>query len=91
MNYAVVVLAIITIISVCTWVVDGRKHFTGPRDLDALLELARADIGTVSHGGKNDRIQHEAESGSGTLVSTPVSDAGPGGAPLAPNEKGKLQ
>jgi hypothetical protein len=27
---------------VVTYIVDGRKNFTGPRDLGALLEMARA-------------------------------------------------
>ena len=32
------------IISVITWIVDGRKNFIGPRDLGALLELARSEV-----------------------------------------------
>ncbi|ORY34978.1 amino acid permease-domain-containing protein [Naematelia encephala] len=40
MNYAVVVLGIVTIMAGLTWIFDGRKHFIGPRDLGALLELA---------------------------------------------------
>jgi amino acid transporter len=43
MNYAIAVFAFILIISVITWIVDGRKNFVGPRDLGALLELARAE------------------------------------------------
>lgn len=31
-------------ISVITWIVDGRKNFIGPRDLGALLELARSEV-----------------------------------------------
>ncbi|WVQ79456.1 hypothetical protein IAT38_001555 [Cryptococcus sp. DSM 104549] len=44
MNYAVVVFGIIFIISVITWIIDGRKNFIGPRDLGALLELARSEV-----------------------------------------------
>ncbi|KAM0786528.1 hypothetical protein ACM66B_001985 [Microbotryomycetes sp. NB124-2] len=44
MNYTVVVLGIIVIVAAVTWIVDGRKHFIGPRDLGGLLELARTEI-----------------------------------------------
>ncbi|WVQ75176.1 hypothetical protein IAR50_004786 [Cryptococcus sp. DSM 104548] len=44
MNYAVCVFGFILIVSVITWVVDGRKNFIGPRDLGALLELARSEV-----------------------------------------------
>ncbi|WVO13740.1 hypothetical protein L204_101362 [Cryptococcus depauperatus] len=44
MNYAVVVFGLIFIVSVITWIVDGRKNFIGPRDLGALLELARSEV-----------------------------------------------
>ncbi|WVW86645.1 hypothetical protein I302_108698 [Kwoniella bestiolae CBS 10118] len=44
MNYAVAVLALVFLISVITWIVDGRKNFIGPRDLGALLELARSEV-----------------------------------------------
>ena len=30
------------IISIITWVVDGRKNFIGPRDLHVLLDLAKS-------------------------------------------------
>lgn len=48
MNYAVAVFGFVGIVSVITWVVDGRKNFTGPRDLGGLLELAHAEIGEDS-------------------------------------------
>jgi choline transport protein len=35
----------IVIISTITWFADGRKRFTGPRDLGMLLEAARAATG----------------------------------------------
>ncbi|KAK8849460.1 hypothetical protein IAR55_004793 [Kwoniella newhampshirensis] len=44
MNYAIVVLGIVFIISSITWIVDGRRNFIGPRDLGALLELARSEV-----------------------------------------------
>lgn len=56
MNYAVVVFGVIcksclvalyltsVIVAMITWIVQGRKHFVGPRDLGALLELARAEL-----------------------------------------------
>ncbi|GAA5995675.1 hypothetical protein JCM5350_007799 [Sporobolomyces pararoseus] len=44
MNYAIAVLAFATIVSILTWIFQGRKTFTGPRDLGALLELARVQV-----------------------------------------------
>lgn len=49
-----------------TWIVDGRKNYTGPRDLEGLLELARAarrqPVETVELAGLDDKgrpIQRE--------------------------------
>lgn len=37
MNYCVAAFAIVLIISVIQWIVDGRKNYTGPQiDVDAL-------------------------------------------------------
>ncbi|GAA5886351.1 hypothetical protein JCM16303_002508 [Sporobolomyces ruberrimus] len=44
MNYAIAVLALVLIVSVVTFAISGRKTYTGPRDLGALLELARAEV-----------------------------------------------
>ncbi|GAA5952667.1 hypothetical protein JCM3765_002240 [Sporobolomyces pararoseus] len=44
MNYAIAVFGFVFIVSVITWVIQGRKTFVGPRDLGALLELARAEV-----------------------------------------------
>ncbi|GAA6061136.1 hypothetical protein JCM10212_001736 [Sporobolomyces blumeae] len=44
MNYAIAVFGIVFIVSVITWFTQGRKTFVGPRDLGALLELARAEV-----------------------------------------------
>ncbi|GAA6010600.1 hypothetical protein JCM11491_002990 [Sporobolomyces phaffii] len=44
MNYSIAVFAFVFIVSVITWFVQGRKNFVGPRDLGALLELARAEV-----------------------------------------------
>ncbi|BGP33126.1 hypothetical protein JCM10296v2_004915 [Rhodotorula toruloides] len=44
MNYAVAVMGIVFILSTITWLFQGRKTFTGPRDLGGLLELARAEV-----------------------------------------------
>ncbi|AAW43538.1 choline transporter, putative [Cryptococcus deneoformans JEC21] len=64
MNYAVVVLGIIFIISVITWIVDGRKNFIGPRDLGALLELARSEVDAtkvnVHHHGHSHPNEHQS-------------------------------
>lgn len=30
MNYVIVVIAIVTIMCAITWIVDGKKNFTGP-------------------------------------------------------------
>ena len=32
-----VVLAIVTIMAVVTWIVDGRRNFEGPRNVEKLL------------------------------------------------------
>lgn len=44
MNYAVVVFGIIFIVASCTWAFGARKTYVGPRDIGALLELARAEV-----------------------------------------------
>ncbi|GJN89992.1 hypothetical protein Rhopal_002981-T1 [Rhodotorula paludigena] len=44
MNYAVAVFGLIAIVSIATWFLQGRKSFSGPRDLGGLLELARAEV-----------------------------------------------
>jgi choline transport protein len=41
MNYAIAVFGIVGLVSVVTWLVDGRKNFQGPKDIEGLLELAR--------------------------------------------------
>jgi choline transport protein len=41
MNYAIAVFGIVAIVSVVTWLVDGQKNFSGPKDIEGLLELAR--------------------------------------------------
>lgn len=41
MNYAIVVFTIVMIMCGVTWVVDGRKHFQGPSDLDARLAMGK--------------------------------------------------
>ncbi|KII95549.1 hypothetical protein PLICRDRAFT_170188 [Plicaturopsis crispa FD-325 SS-3] len=43
MNYTVCVFFIVFCVAMGTWIFKGRKEFTGPRDLGALLELARAE------------------------------------------------
>ena len=40
MNYAVVVLGVVLVLSAGTWIFQGRKEFTGPRNLEELLEAA---------------------------------------------------
>ncbi|GAA5850360.1 hypothetical protein JCM5353_004359 [Sporobolomyces roseus] len=44
MNYAIAVFGFVFIVSAITWFAQGRKTFTGPRDLGALFELARAEV-----------------------------------------------
>lgn len=41
MNYVSVVIAIVGLLCLGTWIVDGRKHFDGPRELEERLALAR--------------------------------------------------
>ena len=50
MNYAVAVLGLIASIAALTWFVQARHHYTGPRDLGGLLELARAELQTRTSG-----------------------------------------
>ncbi|GAA6053382.1 hypothetical protein JCM3770_002297 [Rhodotorula araucariae] len=57
MNYAVAVLGLVALVSVATWVVQGRKTFVGPRDLGGLLELARAEV------NREDERAHRARTG----------------------------
>ncbi|GAA5939946.1 uncharacterized protein JCM15063_004352 [Sporobolomyces koalae] len=44
MNYAIAVFGFVFIVSAITWFLQGRKNFSGPRDLGTLLELARAEV-----------------------------------------------
>ncbi|WOO77848.1 Choline transport protein [Vanrija pseudolonga] len=53
MNYAVAVFFIVGIISAITWFTQGRKDFIGPRDLGALLELARTEVAPNARQGKH--------------------------------------
>jgi choline transport protein len=76
MNYAVVVFGVIcesqnqymgvpdlsVIVAMITWIVQGRKHFVGPRDLGALLELARSELASEQEkvmipGAKNSVVE----------------------------------
>lgn len=43
MNYAVAVFGLIFLVAAVTWFAKARHVYTGPRDLGALLELARAE------------------------------------------------
>lgn len=40
-NYAAAVVALVAIMALLSWVFDGRKKYTGPRDLDLALARAR--------------------------------------------------
>ena len=41
MNYVICVVFLILGISGATWLLKGKKHYTGPKDIDGLLALAR--------------------------------------------------
>lgn len=41
MSYVVCVIFLILGVSAITWFAKGKKHYTGPRDIDGLLALAR--------------------------------------------------
>lgn len=41
MNYAIVAFAVVLIMCGVTWLVDGRKNFTGPRDLEERLQMGK--------------------------------------------------
>ncbi|GAA5907127.1 uncharacterized protein JCM6883_006148 [Sporobolomyces salmoneus] len=66
MNYAIAVFGFVFLVSVTTWLVQGRRTFTGPRDLGALLELARAEVDrgevrpTRSRRGSHDQSSNGA-------------------------------
>lgn len=55
MNYAVAVFGLIFFVAAITWVVKARHVYTGPRDLGALLELARAETNAVPVVGNDDK------------------------------------
>jgi choline transport protein len=40
MNYVIVVVAIVTLMCAVTWIVDGRKHFTGPKNIVIFADVA---------------------------------------------------
>jgi amino acid transporter len=42
MNYAVVVLGVVLIMCAVTWLIDGRKNFSGPTHLEERLLAARS-------------------------------------------------
>lgn len=44
MNYTTCVIFLILAVSGVTWLITGRKHYTGPRDIDGLLALARGNF-----------------------------------------------
>ncbi|KAK4701505.1 choline transport protein, partial [Phenoliferia sp. Uapishka_3] len=60
MNYAVVVFGIIALVATFTWIFQGKKHFQGPRDLGALLELARSELTVPEQEIDEERIVVEA-------------------------------
>jgi hypothetical protein len=46
MNYCIVAFGVILLISCTTWIVDGRKHYKGPKvDIYAMLEGKTAGDG----------------------------------------------
>jgi hypothetical protein len=49
MNYVIVVIAIVTLMCTVTWIVDGRKHFTGPRNI---VIYADVEHEKVAHDGE---------------------------------------
>jgi hypothetical protein len=55
MNYCVAAFAIVLVISVIQWFVDGRKNYTGPQlDLDALKQGEVVGMAPVeSHSSGN--------------------------------------
>ncbi|GAA5848890.1 hypothetical protein JCM8547_006381 [Rhodosporidiobolus lusitaniae] len=67
MNYAVAVFGIVMLLATGTWIFQGRKEFTGPRDLGGLLELARAEVNVEdgsrsrSHSRSRSRARHQGE------------------------------
>jgi len=42
MNYLIVVLAIVFFLALFTWIFGGRKSYTGPKNIELLLERAQA-------------------------------------------------
>ncbi|KAK5949211.1 hypothetical protein OHC33_009752 [Knufia fluminis] len=74
MNYCIVAFAIILIISLIQWFIDGRKNYTGPKlDMDAMM---------------NGEVEGLAVSNTHDSNSTPSNGLGNG--QLKPTEKDKL-
>lgn len=44
MNYSIAVVALVALVATVHWFVKANKTFSGPRDLGALVELARAEM-----------------------------------------------
>lgn len=40
MNWTVVVIAVVLFMATVNFILDGRKHYQGPREISALLEAA---------------------------------------------------
>jgi len=67
MNYCIVAFAIILIISVIQWFVDGRKNYTGPKlDMDAMmngevegLDVANSHDSNPNNGVGNNRTKEK--------------------------------
>ena len=63
MNYTSAAIGIIGLVSLVTWLVDGRRNFTGPtRDLEKVRN-AHAMLGIVDRDGGEMRVEKEGKDG----------------------------
>jgi len=51
MNYAIVAFAIVIIVSIVQWIVDGRKHYQGPRvEMEGIATVPTHTSGQGANG-----------------------------------------
>lgn len=60
MNYCIVVFAIVIIISMITWIFDGRKNYRGPK-IDEGLEVLEATKVDGGHVGGEKEIEEDTK------------------------------
>lgn len=49
MNYTIAAIGVVFLLALISWVAHGRKQYTGPRNLDLALEIARRGLTEDDH------------------------------------------